>query len=48
MRMGKWEWGDVKAESSGSWIYGSNAPVLEELDACECQISSVFVLQIIK
>lgn len=36
--MGKWERGDAKAGSSGSWIY-SSAPVLEELDACECQIS---------
>lgn len=29
MRMGKWEWGDARAESSGSWISSLGAPVLE-------------------
>lgn len=37
--MGKWERDDAKAGSSGSWIYDSSAPVLEQLDACECQFS---------
>lgn len=29
--MGKWERDDAKAGSSGSWIYDSSAPVLEQL-----------------